>query len=155
MGAEGPFAFDLSWWGGWTAPAAVLLCLGLALAAGLTYARRRRAAPPAPSPAGPEEDRRGAPRRATGVPVHISSAAPLPEPIAGWALNGSAGGLCLSVEQPVPRGAVLSVRPTKAPPGTTPVQVRVQRCKPDARRWALGCRFVQVPPANVLALFGG
>jgi hypothetical protein len=128
-----------------------LVCVGLALVAGLTLAGRRRA----PAEADQTAERREAPRRATGVPVHISSAASFPEPIAGWVLNGSATGLCLSVEQPVPRGVILSVRPTKAPPGTPPVQVRVQRCKADARRWALGCRFVQVPPANVLGLFGG
>jgi hypothetical protein len=125
-----------------------LVCFGLALGAGLPLALRRR------GPAAPVEERREAPRRLAGVPVQITSAMTLPEPIAGWALNGSATGLCLSVEQPVPRGAVLSVRPTKAPPGTPPVQVRVQRCKADARRWALGCRFVQAPPANVLGLFG-
>lgn len=125
-----------------------LVGVGLALGAGLPFALRRRA------PAAPAEERREAPRRAVGVPVQITSAVALPEPIAGWALNGSATGLCLSVEQPVPRGVILSVRPTKAPPGTPPVQVRVQRCKADARCWALGCRFVQVPPANVLGLFG-
>jgi hypothetical protein len=155
MSAWVPFALDLSGWEAWAIPAAALLCAGLALAAGLTYARRRRAVPPIPDIPGPREDWRGAPRRPTGVPVHISSAASLPEPIAGWVINGSAGGLCLSVEQPVPKGAILSVRPTKAPPGTPPVQVQVQRCKPAARRWALGCRFVQAPPANVLGLFGG
>ncbi len=131
-----------------------LVGVGLALGAGLTFAIRRRAPVP-PAEEGPAAERREAPRRATGVPVQIASAASLPEPIAGWVLNGSATGLCLSVEQPVPRGAVLSVRPTKAPPGTPPVQVRVERCKADQRRWALGCRFVQVPPANVLGLFGG
>jgi hypothetical protein len=130
-----------------------LVCVGLALGAGLTFALRRAPAPPAEADHAAE--RRQAPRRATGVPVHITSPGALPEPIAGWVLNGSATGLCLSVEQPVPRGAVLTVRPTKAPPGTPPVQVRVRRCKADARRWALGCRFVQVPPANVLGLFGG
>jgi hypothetical protein len=128
-----------------------LVGVGLALGAGLTFALRRRA----PAEEVPTAERREAPRRATGVPVQIASAASLPEPIAGWVLNGSASGLCLSVEQPVPRGAVLSVRPTKAPPGTPPVQVRVERRKADRRRWALGCRFVQVPPANVLSLFGG
>jgi hypothetical protein len=135
--------------GGWALVG--LGCVGLALAAGLTVALRRRP----PAEADRPDERREAPRRATGAPVHISSVASLPEPIAGWVLNGSATGLYLSVEQPVPRGAVLSVRPTKAPPGTPPVQVCVQRCKADRRRWALGCRFVQVPPANVLGLFGG
>jgi hypothetical protein len=153
MWAWGSFPVDWGQWGGWALAAAGLTCAGLALVAGLSFVRRRAAArPSAPTT---EAERRQAPRRATGVPVHISSAAALPEPIAGWVINGSASGLCLSVEQPVPKGAVLSVRPTKAPPGTPPVQVRVQRCKPDRRRWALGCCFVQVPPANVLGLFGG
>jgi hypothetical protein len=89
------------------------------------------------------------------VPVHISSVGPFPEPIPGWVINGSAGGLCLSVDVPVPKGAVLTVRPTKAPPGTPPVQVRVQHCKQDRRRWSLGCSFVRLPPANVLGIFGG
>ncbi len=130
-----------------------LVSAGTALVAGLTLVRRRWAAPlPREGDAGAE--RREAPRRDSGVPVHISSAVPQSEPVAGWVLNGSATGLCLSVEQPVPRGVILSVRPTKAPPGTPPVQVCVQRCKADARRWALGCCFVQVPPANVRGLFG-
>src|SRR5437868_9715486 len=117
--------------GGWALAAAGLVCAAAALVGGLCFIRRRAAVP---SAASTEAERRQDARRATGVPVHISSAESLPEPIAGWVLNGSAGGLCLSVERPVPKGAILSVRPTKAPPGTPPVQVRVQRCKPDRRR---------------------
>jgi hypothetical protein len=138
-------------WGGWAIAATGLVCAGLALVAGLSLVRRRAAL----ARPGGEAERREAPRRATGVPVQISSSQTRPEPIDGWVINGCSTGLCLSVEQPVPKGAVLSVRPTKAPPGTPPVQVRVQRCKPNRRRWALGCRFVQPPPANVLNLFGG
>jgi hypothetical protein len=149
MWAWGLVPSDLS---GWALAGAGLVCACAALAGGLRFIRHRAAGPGA---AGAEAERRQDPRRATGVPVHISSTESLPEPIAGWVLNGSAGGLCLSVEQPVPKGAVLSVRPTKAPPGTPPVQVRVQRCKQDRRRWALGCSFVRVPPAHVLGLFGG
>jgi hypothetical protein len=153
MGAWAGIPFELGGWGGWALAAAGLVCATLAFAAALSFVRRLSAEPPGATV--PDTERRQGPRRATGVPVHISSAESLPEPIAGWVLNGSAGGLCLSVEQPVPRGAVLSVRPTKAPPGTPPVQVCVQRCKADRRRWALGCRFVQAPPAHVLGLFGG
>ncbi len=132
-------------WEGWALPGVGLAVAGLGLVTCLGYARRRAAAP----------ERRQSPRSPGGVPVHIASADALPEPIAGWVLDRSAGGLCLSVERPVRKGTVLTVRPTKAPPGTPPVHVRVQRCQPDNWRWSLGCSFIQAPPANVLGLFGG
>jgi hypothetical protein len=66
---------------------------------------------------------------------------------------GSLEGLCLWVEDALPVGAVLSVRPARLREGGW-VQVEVRHARPDEGGWELGCSYVQTPTWSVRMLFG-
>ncbi len=72
----------------------------------------------------------------------------------GWVIDRSMGGLCLTVDDAVPVGAVLTVRAVKAPSAAPGVDVEVKSCRRTKEEWELGCQFVKTPPWAVLLLFG-
>jgi len=124
---------------------------------------RRRGKLPLQSPAGnvastggtlPFTERRQAPRRwGDPVQVFISDGGPATEPVRGWIMNRSAGGLGLSSAQPALEGALLSVRIAIAPETIPWTFLQVKSCIPSTGRWILGCQFVETPPREVLLMF--
>jgi serine/threonine protein kinase len=110
------------------------------------------AAAPPPKPAFAE--RRTAPRRA-GNPVSVVIApADGAEPLSGWVLNRSSGGLGLLVDEALEVGTVVSVQPTKSSIGPRAVQVRVVYCIAERASWRIGGQFVEKPTPEEMRLFG-
>lgn len=145
--------FDLSRWETWIVPVAGLLVAGLGLILGWTVFGSRPSADARAFTEGILTEQRKAPRReVSGILVVLTP--PQGEPVNGWVMNHSSGGLCVSVPQRVAVGATFQVRLVSSTPGVPTVPVRVKRCLPDQGRWALGCRFIQVPPAAVLKKLG-
>lgn len=100
-------------------------------------------------------EKRTALRRAgKSVKVLISTTAAREQPLEGWILDRSTGGLCVSVPQSFPQGTVLTIRAANAPPGTPSVRARVRHQRSHDDRWAVGCQYQEAYPWNVLLLFG-
>jgi hypothetical protein len=156
-------------WQTWVIPAAGLAASLLALCAGrFVLSRRRRSASAKareqgaagdnahdPFEQGSVSEKRAAYRR-KGNPteVLVSDAEATLEPVRGWVLDRSVGGLCLLLHEEVAAGTVLSVRPRQAPPGTPWVCVEVRNCKQDRTGYEVRCEFVRTPPFSVQLLFG-
>ncbi len=109
---------------------------------------------PVPTPAAPP-DRRTSPRRKGNlVAVLISDAQGAAEPIEGWVVDRSPGGLGLLVDEEMAVGSVVTVRPGKARSDTRWIQVQVKSCRRERNSWNLGCQFVQKPAWSELRWFG-
>jgi hypothetical protein len=103
---------------------------------------------------GSAAERRRAPRRRGGlIEVQISDASGTAEPVFGRVVDRCVEGLALWVEESVPEGTILSVRPARMREGSW-VQVEVRRCRPDDDGYELGCRYVVTPSWGVRMLFG-
>lgn len=76
------------------------------------------------------------------------------EPFEGWVLDRSPGGLGLLVDEQMPVGTVLSVRPHRCSPKFPWIPVEVRSCRPHQQSWNLGCQFLQRVSWNELRLFG-
>jgi len=131
---------------------AAVLLVGLALLVGLVVIRRRqpvKSAPAAgalPKPAGlsgDSADRRHSARRVeTPIAIHVASLPGEEQPAEGWVVNRSPGGLCLSLNTPIPVGTVVSVRlAAQADMGWVPLEVKY--CSALGSRWKVGCGFQQ------------
>lgn len=100
-------------------------------------------------------ERRAALRRSGNpIAVLISDAKTEVQPIIGYVLNRSTGGLGLLVREPIEPGTILTVRAKDAPSEIPWVRMDVRSCRGDGGEWELGCRFQRTPPWNVLLLFG-
>lgn len=122
---------------------------GAALAdAPLAGLSRRPRTPPPP-------ERRSSLRR-PGNPVRVVVADGLTSRnlVDAWVIDRSRGGLRLAVPDPIPVGTLLQVRTTHDPQCAPWVQLCVKRCWQRNDLWVVGCQFVQMPPVNVLLLFG-
>jgi len=62
--------------------------------------------------------------------------------------------LRLSTAKSIPVGATIHVRTSNAPAGTPWVEAMVRWCSKVESGYQAGCQFVQIPPWNVLLLFG-
>jgi hypothetical protein len=103
---------------------------------------------------GSASDRRAAPRRkGNSVEVAVSTG-PDQQPVHGWVLNRSVGGLCLMLDKPFEEGATLNVRPRNAPESTPWTPVEIRGCRAHGSDWEISCRFLKAPQYNVLLLFG-
>lgn len=101
-----------------------------------------------------ETDRRSAPRRkGNRIEVYLTDDSKRP-PIMGWVVDRSMGGLCMIVEKPLPEGAVLNVRPRKAPQTAPWTPIEIRSCRADEGEWEVGCQFLKTPQWNDLLLFG-
>jgi hypothetical protein len=60
----------------------------------------------------------------------------------------------LLVDQEVKPNSVLSVRPSKAHPGATWVQIKVKSCRPERSSYNLGCQFMRKLTWSELQVFG-
>jgi hypothetical protein len=164
-------AYDLlepSLWEPWIAPAVGVGCAVIAVLIGRWLLSERRSRPmrppPLPSTSAPQPDpfihgsageRRSSLRRGGNpVAVLITDAEVKEPPFQGWVLDRSMGGLCLSVEQEVAAGAILSVRAANAPSNVAWVQVEVKNSRQEGTTWELGCQFLRTPTWGVLLLFG-
>jgi PilZ domain len=99
-------------------------------------------------------DRRAANRR-KGNPVEVELTDPKAQlgPFVAWVHDRSRGGIALHVNVDIPLGTVLNAKPrVRENTFTIPLEVRSSRPLPDG--FLLGCQFVQMPPWNVLMLFG-
>lgn len=100
-------------------------------------------------------ERRATPRRRGNlVPVVLADADLSGEPIDGWVLDRSPGGLGILVDEEVPVGTVLNVRPAKCPVKVRGIRIEVRSCRPQHNNWNLGCQFLQKVSWNELRLFG-
>jgi hypothetical protein len=103
----------------------------------------------------PQPDRRSAPRRKEGNRVEVFlTDETRPEPLFGWVIDRSLGGLCLNVEKPLNEGTILNVRPRKAPKTAPWIAIEIRSCRPEGSEWEVGCRFLKQPQWNDLLLFG-
>jgi hypothetical protein len=101
-----------------------------------------------------EPDRRAFPRRkGNRVEVHLTDESKQ-EPLLGWVVDRSMGGLCLIVEKSLDEGAIFKVRPRTAPKTTPWIAIEIRSCRPDNGDWEVGCCFVKPPQWNDLLLFG-
>jgi hypothetical protein len=107
-----------------------------------------------PFVSGSPDEKRQAFRRGNRLTKVFISAAAVAEPFKGWVLDRSVHGLGLLLDKPIPKGAILKVRPAEAPADTPDVEVRVRWCKAKDAQWELGCAFVRSPACSVLLLFG-
>lgn len=103
------------------------------------------------------KDRRLSPRRKGNlVALLISNAQASSEPVQGWVVDRSQGGLGVLVDEAVPLGTILSVRPTKAK-AQVPfrwIQVEVRSSRRQRNSWNLGCQFLEKLTWNDLRMFG-
>lgn len=154
----------------WVVPLIGLLAAGLTLVAGRVFLRRRLVVPPpsAPAPIAPApvadidpflqggsgERRLAARRKGNHVEVLVTDADAVTEPVRGWVIDRSLGGLCVELARPVRVGEVLSLKPRQAPPGTPWVRVEVRSCNSSRGYFEVGVQFQRTPPWAVLLLFG-
>jgi hypothetical protein len=93
--------------------------------------------------------------RRKGTPVKVDVADRQVEGIEeGWVVDRSTGGLGLHLDGPLPRGAVLKLRPRNTPGLDLWVLMVVMNCREEEDYWVVGCQFVEPPPEGVLRLFG-
>jgi hypothetical protein len=71
-----------------------------------------------------------------------------------WVVDRSTGGLGLHMDGPLPRGAVVKLRPRQAPGTDLWVLMVVMNCRQEEDYYVVGCQFVEEPPIGVLRLFG-
>jgi hypothetical protein len=101
------------------------------------------------------KERRSAPRRkGNPVSVHICNGPDVSDPFQGWVLDRSAGGVRLLVDEAIPAGTLLKMRPTKAPVAFPWVSIKVKSCYPQRKSWNLGCQFLEKLSWEDLQLFG-
>jgi hypothetical protein len=99
------------------------------------------------------ERRTSARRKGSSVAAHLSDDGDS-TPAEVWVMDRSLGGLCLLAEAPVAVGSRLRVRPLHASGDQIWSPIRVCACRRDGEGWLIHCQFLQIPPMNVLLLFG-
>jgi serine/threonine protein kinase len=111
-------------------------------------------------PAGPSREaeyaeRRTYPRRAGNpIPVLILDSYHPDEPLHGWVMDRSQGGVGLLVEDALEVETVVEMRPDLPHLQTFWLQVRVVYCYRERLRWHVGCQFVKKLSWEELRFFG-
>jgi hypothetical protein len=92
-----------------------------------------------------KRDRRVWPRQAGYISVHVLDPEDaLEEPFAGWLINYSPGGVCLSLRgSTLDNRSVLRLQPVLQFPGLSWVDVRVRNCRRSAGWTIFGCQFLR------------
>ncbi len=98
-------------------------------------------------------ERRTSPRR-WGNPQEVRISGPFPEAMQGTVLNRSDGGLALLITRPATPNTFLSVRSCEAPEHIPWVRVCVRHCRPEGKKWLVGCQFDEEVPWSVRVWFG-
>jgi hypothetical protein len=142
----------------WAAPVMGMVVCGVAFVLG-----RRFLSTPPPSPEVPDvadslkgvtQDRRSTPRRkGNPIAVHLTAAQDT-EPIVGWVLDRSFGGLNILIDNPIPEGTFLKVRPCKDGEALPWIDISVRSCRRSEGRHVIGCQFSRTPSWNLLLQFG-
>lgn len=125
---------------------------------GIKQAAPTRLTDPAPAPGAGKPtlgERRAAPRRGGNpVAVIVARMDQNADPLNGWVLNRSTGGLGILVEEPLEVGVLMQIRPANSTSTSTWVQVRVIHCTPERSSWCVGFQFTQKLSWGDLRLFG-
>ncbi len=141
---------------------AAVLCLTAMLA--LVYMLWRALSPrsftPLPPPKAsaaepsPEVERRREPRR-LGPPTPVRIRIEPGSSFRAWVIDRSDDGLGLQLPCPVAAGALVLLRPSRAPWGLGWVDAEVRHCHQlDGRHWHIGVRFCGPKPRDSRRLFG-
>ena len=93
-------------------------------------------------------------RSGGSVDVLIASADRPDNPVKSWVLERSINAMTLVAEEPLDAGTVAKVRPLNASPEVPWVDININECSGQGTEWRIACRFVKVPPYNILMLFG-
>jgi hypothetical protein len=103
----------------------------------------RKSAAPQIRPVTTQERRANPRRKGNPVSVFISNGSAPSEPMQGWVLDRSTGGIRLLVDDPIEAGTVLNIRPVKVHAAFPWVQVKVKNCYPERKSWCIGCQFIR------------
>ncbi len=110
---------------------------------------------PAAAPKSPDEERRGRlRRRGNVVPILLAVQPDWEEPLRGWVLNRSTGGLGLLVEEPLEVGSQWHVRPAAEDFEKYWFPVKIVSCTRDHLRWRVGIQFLKSYSWSDLRGFG-
>src|SRR5262245_5404737 len=101
-----------------------------------------------------QHEKRLFPRRPTSpVPVILADATAVAGEFAGQVLDYSPAGLTLQVEQALPVGMLVTVRPRRAADKPR-IEATVVSCSAHDDSWRLGCQFVHTHHFDELRMFG-
>jgi hypothetical protein len=89
------------------------------------------------------------------VSVKVSDGMADSEPLSGWVIDRPTGGLRILVDEPMPVGTVISIRPTKEHPQNQWVNVSVKTCRPERNSYVIHVQFTERPPWAVMNLLNG
>jgi hypothetical protein len=158
---------DLTAWNTWVVVSVGVVTAGLTLLGSRLFLSRRKTSsseelPPAePDPRvdpfvqGSASEKRASLRReGNPVEVFITDVEEQIEPVRGWVIDRSLGGIRLLLHEPVELSLTLNVRPRQAPPGTPWTQVVVKSCERKKNGYQAGCMFLRPPPWSIMLLFG-
>src|SRR5262249_10851603 len=88
------------------------------------------------------------------VEILISDAEGQAQPIGGWVVDRSVGGLGLNLPRAFEVGSILSIRPEQGGTSIPWTKMEVKRCVKEGKSWRIGCQFVRTPPWSILLMFG-
>ena len=92
-------------------------------------------------------------RQGNPVEVELSDASGKLQNFVGFVVDRSRGGFAVHAPVNIPPGTVLNARP-RVRENTYSIPVEVRTCRAEQDGFVLGCQFIQMPPWNVLLLFG-
>lgn len=93
-------------------------------------------------------------RTGGSVNVLIATAERPDSPVNSWVLERSINAMTLVAQEPFEAGTLAKVRPLNASAEIPWVDINVNECTQLGTEWRIACRFVKVPPYNILMLFG-
>jgi hypothetical protein len=93
-------------------------------------------------------------RKGGSVDVLLTDPARPDSPIKAWVLERSVHVMTLVAEEAFNPASTGKVRPLNAADNIPWIDVEVQECNPAETEWRIVCKFVKVPPYNILMLFG-
>jgi hypothetical protein len=88
------------------------------------------------------------------IPVLVCLDDSKKDPLEGWVVNRSQGGLRLAMPRALPIGTIMQVRAMTVSDEMPWVRVEIKNCREKDETWELGCQFLTDPPPDVLASFG-
>jgi PilZ domain len=93
-------------------------------------------------------------RRGTAVRLFIRGPGSEKDPLIGYVLDRSSGGMAICAPVEFPNGTFLHVRPDTDSEASMWVKLEVRSARLENGDWHLGCRFTEAPPWSVLLQFG-
>jgi len=99
------------------------------------------------------ESRKSLRRGGNPVEIYIARMEDKENPLTGWVVDRSMGGLCLTLPTQVDTGTFLSIMPINNPASPW-VDVEVRSSRKISEGFEVGCQFVRTPPWAVLLMFG-